>query len=212
MSNEDSETQPQSFSEFYKKCPEPTELSLLYDRVEDLGALFAVASRKLHLAAFVIMSEFTLPKRGGIVLSLLKRINRKSYDSYWALMMRLFSECAIFVAVSLQEYVNKNSEAHSEDEFWRELATSVGVRYYTDLKLKKDEIEQFKRVMTRSLLDYEDSLPLDAEQRRQRVFDALGRRPTMMEGAKFIKTTIMHDPMWIAEPDKFASNYARLST
>jgi len=188
-----------------------TELALEYDRAKTLDDLFVTASERVCLAAFQIMSCFRIPKRGTLILWLLKRINRSSYDRYWDQSNRLFSECAIFVTSRLRELINQDGTVYADSNFFEQLTTWAGVQWYNMMKMSPDEITRFETAMTNALIDFEDNPPASDSEHRSRIIDALGRKPLLVEIPKFAKLVTMHDPLRFVDPIHFLRNYERLS-
>lgn len=195
----------------FEAATRKTELALEYDRAKTLDDLFVIASDRVCLAAFQIMSCFRLPKRGTLILALLKRINRSSYDRYWDQSNRMFSECAIFVTSRLCEFINQHGSVYADNQFFEHMTTWAGVQWYNMNKMSADEIERFKTDMTKALIDFEDNPPANDSDHHSRIIDALGRKPLLTEIPEFAKAVTMHDPLRLFEPIHFVPNYERLS-
>jgi len=195
----------------FEAVRQKTELALEYDRANTLDDLFAIASDRVCLAAFQIMSSFRLPNRGILILWILKRINRSSYDRYWDQSNRLFSECAIFVTSALREFINQEGSVYADNQFLEQLTTAAGVQWYKITKMSSDEIDRFKTDMTNALIDFEDNPPANDSERHSRIIDALGRKPLLSEVPEFFKAVTMHNPLRFVEPVHFLRNYERLS-
>ncbi|HUG66778.1 MAG TPA: hypothetical protein VMM76_03435 [Pirellulaceae bacterium] len=188
-----------------------TELALEYDRAKSLDDLFVTASNRICLAAFQIMSCFRLPKRGMLVLWVLKRINRSAYDRYWDQSNHLFSACAIFVASRLRDFINRDGSVYADDQFFERMTTWAGVQWCNMIKMSPDEIARFTTDMTKAVIEFEDHSPANDAEHHSRIIDALGRKPLIAEIPEFAKAMTMRDPLRFVEPVHFVRNYERLS-
>lgn len=194
----------------FEAATRKTELALEYDRATTLDDLFVTASDRVCLAAFQIMSCFRLPKRGTLVLSLLKRFNRSAYDRYWDQSNRLFSECAIFVTSRLRDFINRDGNVYADAQFFERLTIWAGVQWYSMIKMSPDEIARFKTDMTNALIDFEDNSPANDSEHHHRIIDALGRKPQLTEIPEFAKVVTIRDPIGFVEPIHFTRNFERL--
>jgi len=202
---------PPLLNSLFAAVRQKTELALEYDRAKTLDDLFAVASDRVCLAAFQIMSSFRLPKRGLLILWILKRINRSSYDRYWNQSNRLFSQCVIFVTSALCEFINQEGSVNVDRQFLERMTTAAGVQWYQMTKMSSDEIDRFQSDMINALMDFEDNPPANDSESHSRIIESLGRKPRLSEIPEFFKVVTMDNPLRFVEPIHFVRNYQRLS-
>jgi len=187
-----------------------TALSEEYDNAVTMEELMLIATDRVSLAAFQLMSSFRFPRRGLYIIWLLKRVHRSSYDRYWKQQNNLFSECTVFVVARLKDFILTSLNLSLDHQFFRRMTTWAGVNMYTATKMSSEEIARFKSTMANAIARYEDGGPkTDAEQINQ-ITRALGRKPRMREIVNLTQSAILHDPLRLIEPIHFARNYQRL--
>lgn len=194
----------------FERALQKSELTLEYDRAANLDDLFIAASKRVCLAAYRIMSSFRIPKRGLLILRLMKRINRSSYNRYWVLENGLMSECLIFIAAGLREFVNSKSGAVADNLFLEQMTTWAGMHWYRLTKMSSEEIASFQEELTSRLIDFEDNPPSTDLEHHSRIRNAIGRKPHSAEIAKFAIAVTMRGHLALLEPEDFVRNYQRL--
>lgn len=197
--------------ELFERVTQKSEIAVEYDRAATLDDLLLTASERLCLAACRIMLSFRLPKRGIVVLQVLKWISPSSYDRYWTQLNNVFSECAIFVAVKLRDHVNRDGNVSASEHFVRQMTTWAAVQWYSINRMSPDEIARFKTAMTSALIDFEDNPPVDDSEHMYRIINALGRKPHLTEIPEFAKSVTLRNPLQLVEPSAFVPNYERLA-
>lgn len=188
----------------------PSELSQQYDAAKDLDELLLIGAERVFIAALSIFFSFKIPKRGVLILRILKHLNRRSYDHHFNLTNRLFSECDVYVARLVVDCARHENYRGSLVGLMRRLVTWSGSKYYITTRMTKDEIKNFKEIHLSILFEIEDHPIVDPNDHFQRIFGALGRKLNRAEIATFVRAAIINTPLRLIEPTHFIRNLNRI--
>jgi len=109
--NYDKPTGDALFSQLLEHVNRETEIGKKYASALTLDDLTYMAAAQICIAAASIMFSFRYPKRGSLVLYIMKKVAPSAYTAYRDRDVKLFSQCVLFVVNRMKEHMEK---FHSE--------------------------------------------------------------------------------------------------
>jgi len=197
------------FEKFIEFATRKTAIAKKYNSAKSIDDLIYFVSEQMLIAVIPIMFSLKGPKRGNLILKILKKLKPESYYAYWNRNNKLFSECLIFVVDKFKKFVENYYHIKLNNDLIARLATQTGVVYYSTLHMDEGEKEMFKNVMAKTIISYEDNPLTEHNDFLKRIIEAHGEKPTTKELAKLLQETTVRDPLVIIEPWDFIENYKR---
>lgn len=183
-----------------------TDISRKYSKASNIDELNMFFSEQLCIAAASIMLSLKPPKRGALILRLLKYIKPSSYLSYWNRNNKMFSQCILFVLDRFKEYLEStHSKVNLDEKYYDNLAVMSGVYLYNLIGMSDDEREMFKTELKNSILGHNYGSP-----NISKIIEAYGEKLRPKKIASLLKSALLCDPLRFVEPYSFVDNYKRL--
>ena len=155
------------------------------------------------ISAFSLLQILKLPKRGRLILELIKAFSPQRYQKHYFLYSFSFSHCLIYIIRKLKlilkrELLEKDAERISSRAY-AYAGSFLGVAS----KYSEEDKELLLNQMEQRLYDYEKYETIEEKVLFENIFNGLGRKIPPKQAAIFFRETIMKDPLYIIEPLRF---------
>jgi hypothetical protein len=155
---------------------------------------------------------FTLkgPQKASIVLKVSGVTSKKSYDTYWDRLNRLFSQCLMIVRVRLRLALIKQLEPKDVENILNTAIPLAVVAFSKINQLSNKEREDLEKTFLE--ISSENALnPFkDDKDQMNRLFEAHGKKPTLKEIVAVV-LAMQRSLSWI-HPWPFVENWKRLKS
>lgn len=210
--NKDKLTAEDFLSHLLEQVNRETEVGRKYAKALDVEELTYMVAEQICIAAASIMFAFKHPKRGRLVLKLMKKTIPSAYAEYQDRNNGLFAQCSLFVVNRMKEHMDRfHPEIVLYQKDYDQLAVWAGVEYYSLIKMEEDDIETFKKHMAEAISMHNYDEPDPITNQLNRIIAANGKKPSPAEIAEITKEALLNDPLRIIEPLQFFRNYQRLA-
>jgi len=198
-----------TFEKLFEFATRKTPVREKYDSAKTVDDLIYFVAEQMLIAAISIMFSLKGPKRGSLILKILRKFKPQSYYAYWNRNNNLFSGCLIFVVNEFRKEVENDYHVKLNNDFIVRIITQTGVIYYSTIRMNEEEKEMLKSVITETIISYENNPLKEHADFLKKIIEAHGKKITKRELAKFLQSTIINNPLGIIEPWSFIENYER---
>jgi len=202
------ETEKQ-FEDFLYAMTKPRIYGEKYLSAETSDDLLLSLGEACCIAAFSIVKIFGLPRRGALILRIIKVFSKKSYDRYLYLYNFTFSHCLIYITRKMRKTIELEIGPQAEDIAKR--AYVYGGSYLGFiLRYSQEDNDALLHEIKKRLEDYPGRKIIDEEILLKNIIDGIGRKIRPEQIAIFFRETIAHDPLYGVEPFRFCERYVSL--
>jgi hypothetical protein len=182
-----------------------------YEESKSLNELLAWLGEAVCISAFRIVQSLKPPRRGRLLLNIMKSLARSSYDSYLQTRNNLFAESMFYVADRLCKALRSWARVPNPEHIANQAVFIGAGTFAISINMQDEEKQRFYSVMTKKLIYHEDNPPRDTTESLSRIVDARGKLPRN-QVLSFLKSAVVQDPLDLIEPHVFASKYLELSS
>ena len=162
------------------------------------------------VAAFAIVMLFELPKRGSLILRIIKVFSRRAYDRYFYLYHFTFSHCLMYITTRLQNTIEPKIGSQAQ-EIAENAYAYGGVSFSALSWYSKADKDALRHEMEMRLLDHAPGQVIDEGGLLENIIAGLGRQVPPRQIAQFFRETIADDPLAVVEPFRFVDRYVEIT-
>jgi len=187
-----------------------TAIGKKYDSAKTVDDFIYFVAEQILISVISIMFSLKIPKRGTLILKILKKFKPERYYAFWNRNNNLFSKCLIFVVNEFKKDIENAYSVKLDTDFIARIITQTSVLYYSTIRMNEEEKEMLKSVITETIISYENNPLKEHADFLKKIIAVHGKNLTKRELAKFLQSTIINNPLGIIEPWSFIENYKRL--
>ena len=181
-----------------------------YHNAKSIDELLYIASEPLGLATINIFFALQPPKRGELVLRILKSLKPRNYYKYWDVTNTLSTESLFYILEELNIYFSSSGVSISQDELDC-LCGYVASFLSTTAEYSKEEEKMFMSVLTGRMTNHTNTPMAGDEDPVGRLLKRLGKDHMQKKAlVSVLKETVLNNPLHIAEPHILLDCYKKL--
>ena len=162
----------QTFEDLLVAMTKPRIYGKKYLSAETSDDLLLVLGESFCVAAFSIVHIFGLPRRGRLILKLIKALSKQSNDRHHYLYNFTFSHCLIYITRKTQQAIEKKIGLQAEGV--AEKAYANGGLYYAFLcSYTQEDKDALFYEMELRFSDYPDGKVIDEKILLQNIIDGI---------------------------------------
>lgn len=192
-----------TFEDLYSSVTRPRYYGQKYLDADSEDKLLLVLGEACCVSAFSFVQILKLPKRGRLILKLIKTLSPQRYKKYQFCKFFSFSHCLIYTSRKLKEAL-KRDLSEEDSERISSAAYAYGGSYLRVIsKYSEEDKKQLLSEMEQRLSDYDKCETIEENVLLENILNGLGRKIHPKQVAVFFRETIAKDPLSLVEAFRF---------
>ncbi len=163
------------------------------------------------MSAFKITISLKPPKKGALVLKVIKVFSKAKYNKYHEIWNNLFAESMFYVLEKLKGAFNSWAKIQHPEYILKQANVSCVSSWVGLAGMSEEEKNSFFSFMAQKNIFYEDNPPEDHEI-LSRLIITSAKTLDNDKLANFVSVSLIKDPLFYIEPHVFAERWNTLST
>jgi hypothetical protein len=127
------------FDDLINFATRKTSIGEKYDSAKSIEDLIYYVSGQFLEATIPIMFSLKGPKRGVLILNIMKHIKPASYLAYWSRNNKIFSACLIYVVNQFRNHIEETYQILLDEAFIEKIEVQTGIIYSSYVEMDKNE-------------------------------------------------------------------------
>jgi len=192
-----------TFEDLFSSITRPRYYGQEYLNADSEDKLILLLGQACCISAFSLLRILKLPKRGRLILDLIKIFSQKRYHKHLFLYSFSFSHCLIYIIRKLKVILKRELTEEDAERISSTAYAYAGSFLGVASKYRKEDKELLLNEMEQRLFDYEKCETIEETVLFENIYAGLGRKIPPKQTASFFKETIMQNPLYIVEPFRF---------
>ena len=199
-----------TFEDLYSSITCPRHYGQEYLKADSEEKLLLLLGQACCITAFSLIRILKLPKRGRLILDLIKVFSPQRYHKHHFLYSFSFSHCLIYIIRKLRVILKRELSEKDAERIASTAYAYAGSYLRVASRYSEEDKELLLNEMEQRLYDYEKCETIEESVLFERIFNGLGRKISPKQSVIFFRETIMKNPLYIVEPFRFIERLRKI--